>query len=109
MLCAGVVARSGPAEIDEHAAIEFGIGENEEAGFTFQAVCDKVCLSGSDSISCLIKRETGGSPVNGECKARNVTEQPGRRPWIWIRKSGDLPAKNGVGRTHRPRVTGRNR
>ena len=46
MLCAGVVARSGPAEIDEHAAIEFGIGENEEAGFTFQAGCDKVCSSG---------------------------------------------------------------
>ena len=35
MLCAGVVARSGPAEIDEDAAIEFGIGENEEVGFIF--------------------------------------------------------------------------
>ena len=75
MLCAGVVARSGPAEIDEHAAIEFGIGENEEAGFTFQAGCDKVCSSGSDSISCLLKRETGGSPVRTRHCKRGVQGQ----------------------------------
>ena len=61
--------------INQNAAIEFGIGENEEAGFTFQAVCDKVCSSGSDSISCLIKRETGGSPVRTRHCKRGVQGQ----------------------------------
>jgi hypothetical protein len=29
--------------------------------------------------------------VSVECKATNATEKLGRRPWMKIRKSGDLP------------------
>ena len=52
--------------------------------------------------------------VSKEFKAIYVTEKAGRRPWMKICKSGDLPVYRGevenfkIHIFHRPRVIGRN-